>query len=144
MICCAVFQFIHALIYATDHKTLRRYGPGRPTFLGDFTDPPPYLKGEFPGASPYPCTPARQRGGGLLWCRYQAVNACCLYLFRVQTCVQPSTELTIWGHCTGDYGWDTQVRLCAHAFSTQQLRLLLQYWGMASVSSLLLSAVTLA
>ncbi|KAK9832541.1 hypothetical protein WJX81_007565 [Elliptochloris bilobata] len=25
------------------------YGAGRPTFLGDFTDPPPYLRGEFPG-----------------------------------------------------------------------------------------------
>jgi hypothetical protein len=38
------------------------YGPDRPTFLGSFTAPPPYLKGEYPGASPPPpslaCYPA--------------------------------------------------------------------------------------
>ena len=45
-----------------------------------------------------------------------AVHACCLQIFRVQTCVQSSTELTFGGPCTGDYGWDTQVRLCAQAF----------------------------
>ena len=63
---CQCYTSLHAPVFATDHKTLLRYGPGRPTFLGDFTDPPPYLKGEFPGASPYPCNPVRHRGGRLL------------------------------------------------------------------------------
>ena len=45
---------IWQLLLLYNEATPARYGPDRPTFLGDFTAPPPYLSGEFPGASPNP------------------------------------------------------------------------------------------